>query len=186
MGSFCLGLSVFVYLDVCFLPQVRKVFSYISSNKFSVPFSFSSPSGTPIVLMFSQMSLKLSSLFFILFSIFCSAWMISTILSSSLLICSSVSSNLMLISSIFFLNFSYCILQLCFFLYISSSFLNFTLCSSILLPSSLSIFMIITLNSLLAMLLISTLLRGFILFLCLEHIPLSPYLAKFSVLISVY
>jgi len=63
------------------------------------------------------------------------------------------------------------------FLYIFS-LLNFSLCSPILLLSLLSIFVIFTLNSLSGRSLVSTLLTsfwGFVLFLTLECIPLSPY-----------
>ena len=50
----------------------------VPSNIFSVPFFFSSSSGTPIIrmlvtLMLSQRSLRVSSVLFILFSLFCSA-----------------------------------------------------------------------------------------------------------------
>ena len=95
----------FLDLDVCFLSQVRKVFSYYVLSAF---LSLSSPSGFPIMrtlvlLMFSQRSLKLSSFLFILFFFFCSASVISTTLSSSLLIHSSASFSLQLIPSSVFL-----------------------------------------------------------------------------------
>lgn len=78
----------------------------ISSNKLFTPFSFSS-SGTPIMqlltpYMLSHKFLKLSSLFFILFS-FCYSGLSSSILSFSSLILSSASSALLLNpSSVFF------------------------------------------------------------------------------------
>ena len=75
----------FLCLYVCFLSQLRKVFSYESSNMFSVSFALSSPFGTPVMKMLvcsmsSQRSVKLPFLF-ILF--FCSVFMISITLSFS-------------------------------------------------------------------------------------------------------
>ena len=62
------------FLDLCgyFLSHLGKFLTIIYSNIFSVPFSFSSSSGTPIIQMFvclmlSQRSLRLSSILFILF-----------------------------------------------------------------------------------------------------------------------
>ena len=75
-----------------------------------------------------------------------------------------------------------------FLLYIFS-LLNFSLCSSILLLSLLSIFVIFTLNSLSGRLLISTLLTffwGFVLFLTLDCIPLSPFFPLILSIISMY
>ena len=84
-------------------PLLEKFSSIISSNIFSDPF-FISSSGTPIIqmlvcLMLSQRSLRLSSILFILFSLFCSVAVISTILSSRSRICSSASVILLLIPS---------------------------------------------------------------------------------------
>ena len=67
-------------------PILGKFSATVSSNIFSSPFSLSSPSGTHIMQMFmclilSQKSLRLSSILLILFSIFCSEAVISTILS---------------------------------------------------------------------------------------------------------
>ena len=94
------------FLDLidCFLPILGKFSTITSSNIFSVPFFFSSSSGTPMIqmlvcLVLSQRSLRLSSILFILFPLFCSAVVISAILSSGLLICSSVSVILLLIPS---------------------------------------------------------------------------------------
>ena len=56
--------------------------------------------------------------------------------------------------------FSYCILQLCLVLIFSNSLLKFSLCSFVLLSSSLSTFMIITLNTLCGRLPISSLLSS--------------------------
>ena len=75
--------------------------------------------------------------------------MISTVLSSSSLIHFSVSSNLLFIPSRVFFNFSYCIPQLYWVFFIFSNFMfKFLQCSSILLARLLSIFIIVTLNSL--------------------------------------
>ena len=78
--------------------RLRTFSAIISSNKCSAPFSLFSPFGTPIMqmlvcLMLSQKSLKLFSFLKMLFSFFCSAWVIFTTLSSRSLICSSVSST---------------------------------------------------------------------------------------------
>ena len=65
--------------------MLGKFSAIISSNIFSGPFSLYSPSGTPIMWIFmhlmSQMSLRLSSVLFILVSIFYSVTVIFTILS---------------------------------------------------------------------------------------------------------
>ena len=80
----------------------------ISLKFFSCAFFFSPYSGTPIILMLvrlilSQRSLRLSSFLFILFTLFCSSEVISTILSSSSLIRSSTLDILLLIPSKVFL-----------------------------------------------------------------------------------
>ena len=79
------GTLCFLDLVDYFLSHVREVFSYYLFKYFLR--SFLSSSGTPIMQMFlclmlSQRSLRLSSSLFILFSIFCPAAVISTILSS--------------------------------------------------------------------------------------------------------
>ena len=95
-----------------FLFHVEEILNYNLFKIFSYLFFFSSPSGTPIIspivwmpvhLILSQRSLRLSSALFILFTLFCSSEVISTILSSSLLVSSSVSDILLLISSRVFL-----------------------------------------------------------------------------------
>ena len=70
LGMFLLG--YFLYVTLCFLDlidyflsHIREVFNIISSNIFSVPFFFSSSSGTTIMwmlvcLILSQRSLRLS------------------------------------------------------------------------------------------------------------------------------
>jgi len=90
-----------------FLSHAGEVFTIISPEIFSVPFCFSSSSGTPIIRMLvwlklSKRSLRLSLILFILL-LFCSSRIISIILSSSLLIYSSASVNLLLIPSRVFL-----------------------------------------------------------------------------------
>ena len=88
--------------------MLGKFSTTISSKTFSYLFFFSSSSGTPIIqmlvhLILSQRSLRLSSVLFILFTLFCSSEVISTILSSSSLIHSSASDILLLIPSRVFL-----------------------------------------------------------------------------------
>ena len=85
----------FLDLGGYFFSHVREVFDYNLFKNFLGSFlSLSSPSETPIIrmlvhLMLSQRSLRLSSFIFILFSLFCSAAVNSTILSSRSLIHSS-------------------------------------------------------------------------------------------------
>ena len=82
----CLGLRAsWTWLTVSFL-TLGKFSAITSSNIFSGPFSLSFPSGTSVIqilvhLMLSQRSLRLSSFYFILFSIY-SVAVISTILYS--------------------------------------------------------------------------------------------------------
>ena len=81
--------------------MLGKFSTTISSKIFSVPFFFSSFSGTPIAqilvcLILPQWCLRLSSIPFIPFPLFCSSAVISTILSSSSLIRSSASVILLL------------------------------------------------------------------------------------------
>ena len=97
-------------------------FSSITSSKiFSYRFFFSSSSGTPIIqvlvcLILSPRSLRLSSVLLILFTLFCSSEVISTILSSSPLIHSSASDILLLIPSrIFLISFIVLFVFVCLF-----------------------------------------------------------------------
>ena len=81
---------------------VGDIFNYKLFKNFLIPFLFHSSSGNPIIhmlvhLILSQRSLRLSSVLFILFLLFCSSEVISTILSSSSLIGSSASNILLLI-----------------------------------------------------------------------------------------
>ena len=110
LGMFLLGFilygtlcSSWTWLTISF-HILGKFSTIIYSNIFSVPFFSSSSSGTPIIrmlvcLMLSQRSLRLSSILFILFSLFCSAVFIYSILSSRSLIRSSASVILLLILS---------------------------------------------------------------------------------------
>ena len=116
LGLSCMGLSVLPGLDY-FLSHVREVFNYNLFKYFLRPFLFLFSSGTPITrmlvhLMLSQRSLRLSSILFILFSLFCSAAGISTILSSRSLMSFSASVILLLIPSIVFL-ISFIVLFVC-------------------------------------------------------------------------
>ena len=103
------GTLCFLYLVEYVLPHVREVFSYYLFKHF-LRSSLSSSSGTPIMqmlvhLMLFQRSLGLSSFLFNLFSIFCSAAVISTFLSSRSFIHSSASVILLLIpSSVLFIS----------------------------------------------------------------------------------
>ena len=143
----------FLDLGVCLLSQIEEVFSHYS-------WAFlSSPSGTPKVRMLFhsmlfQRSLKVPSLFKIIFSLYFSVTVSSIALYSSSLICSSNSSNqLMNPTSVVF--FSSVITPFGTFFYHLYLFVEVLLCSSLLLPSSVSIFMTITFNFLSGRLLIS-------------------------------
>ena len=108
--SMCLGvfllvqdsLHLFLNLIGYFLFHVGEIFNYNLFENFIIPFLFSSSSGAPIIqvlicLILSQRPLRLSLVLFILFTLFCSSEVISTILSSSSLICSSASVILFLL-----------------------------------------------------------------------------------------
>ena len=100
LGVFLLGFILYgarctswTWVGISF-PRLGKFSTIISSNIFSGTFSLFSPSGTPIMqmllrLMLSQRSLRLSSFLYILFSLFCSAAVNSSILSSRSLLRSS-------------------------------------------------------------------------------------------------
>ena len=108
LGIFLLGFILYgilcaswTWLTIPFF-MLGKFSTIISSKIFSYPFFFSSSSGTPIIqmlvcLLLSQRSLRPSSVLFIVFTLFCSSEVISTLLSSSSLICSSASDILLLI-----------------------------------------------------------------------------------------
>ena len=111
--SMCLGQFIFrfiLYGALCTswkwlaipFSMLGKFSTIISSKIFSYPFFFSFSSGTPIIqtlvdLKLSQRSLRQSSVLFILFTLFHSSEITSTILSSSSLIPSSASDILLLI-----------------------------------------------------------------------------------------
>ena len=98
--------------------MLGKFSTIVSSKIFSYPFFFSSFSGTLIIqmllhLILSQRSLRLSSVIFILFTLFCSSEVIPIILSSSSLIRSSASYSLLLTPSrVIVFVFSNCVLSL--------------------------------------------------------------------------
>ena len=159
----CLGLFLFgfiLYGTLCAswtwvaisFPMLGKFSTIISSNIFSDPFFFSSSSGTPIVQMLvhlmSQTSLRLSSILFILFSLFCSLAVISTVLSSSSLIHSSASVILLLIPSrVFLISVIVLLITVCLLFSSSRVLLNVSYIFSILFPRFWIIFTMITLNS---------------------------------------
>ena len=112
----------------------------------------------------SQRSLRLSSILFILFPLFCSSAVISTILYSSSLICSSASIILLLVPyRIFLISVIVLFISVCLFFISSMSLmivltvLNASCIFSVLFSSLQSIFAIIILNSLSRRLLISSL-----------------------------
>ena len=125
----------------------------ISSKTFSYLFFFSSSSGTPLIcmlvcLIYSQRSLKLSSVLFILFTLFCSSEVISTILSSSSLIGSSASDILLsIISRVFLISVIVLFVYLCLFFNFSRSLLIdsciFSICFQGFWSSLLSLFWIL-------------------------------------------
>lgn len=102
------GFLCFLNLDVCFLPQVRKVLSHDIFKYIFCPclclFSFWRPRIQILVpLILSQKIRYVSSLnFFFLFC--CWAWIISTTLASRLLIYFSAFTNLLILSSVFFIS----------------------------------------------------------------------------------
>ena len=102
LGVFLLGFILYgtlcaswTWLTISF-SMLGKFSTIISSKIFSYPFFFFSSSGAPIIrmlvhLILSQTSPRLSSVLFILFTLFCSSEVIFTILSFSSLIYSSPS-----------------------------------------------------------------------------------------------
>ena len=145
----CLGvffLGFFLYGNLCkerkqslsvSFPMLRK-FSYIlSSNIFLGTLSFPSPYVTPIMwmlvcLILFQNSLKLSSLLFTLYPLFCSVTVISPTVSSSSSIHSSASVILLLIlSSAFFTPVIVLIISLFFFFKTLSTLLHISYTFSI-------------------------------------------------------
>ena len=99
-------------------------------------------------LILFQRSLRLSSVLFILFTLFCSLEVISTILSSNSLIHSSASDILLLIPSrMFLISVIVLFVSVCLFLNFSRSLLIDSYIFSILFSRFLIIFIIIILNS---------------------------------------
>ena len=143
--------------NICFLLQIREIFSHYFIKYVFYPFlSLFSFWGTynmnvSMLDVVPEVPLNYPHFKNVFFLFCCSGWVVSTILSSRSLIHSSVLPNLLLIPSNF--HFSYCILQL-FFIF-SNSLLKFSLCSSVLLLSLVSILMTIALNSLSGKLLLS-------------------------------
>ena len=106
MGFSCKGLCFFDLIDY-FLSHVREVFNYNFFKNFLGAF-LSSFSGTPMTqmlvhLILAQRSLRLSSILFILFLLFCSSAVVSTILCSRSFIYSSTSVILLSVTSRVFL-----------------------------------------------------------------------------------
>ena len=113
LGMFVLGFILYGTLRASWtwstisFSMLGKISTIISSKIFSYPLFYSSSSGTLIIrmlvcLILSQRSLRPSSVLSILFALFCSSEVISTILSSSSLI-HSASDILLLIPSRVFL-----------------------------------------------------------------------------------
>ena len=116
-GTLCTSWS---WVDISF-SMLGNFSTIISSNIFLDPFFFSSSCADPIIqmlvhLMLSQRSLKLSSILFILLSLFCSLAVISIILSSSSLIHYSAFVILLLIpSSVFLISVIVLFITVCLF-----------------------------------------------------------------------
>ena len=132
--------------------MLGKFSTIISSKIFSYTLFLSYSSGTPIISMFLclilfQRSLRLSSVLFILFTLFCSSGVISTIISSSSLIRSSASNILLLIPfRVFLISVIVLFVSLCLFFNYSRSLLIDSCISFILFLSFLIVFTIIILN----------------------------------------
>lgn len=161
LGVFLLGfilpstLLPFLNLSDCFLSNVWECFSHFwkTLRIFSqaISLTLSSLSETSIMwmlvhLMLPQKSLRLSSLIFIIFSLFCSVAMMSTPLSSSSFIYSSVLVNLLLILSVVF----FFLVTVLFTSTSCKSFLRmsyiFSICAFILFQRSQIIFTLIILD----------------------------------------
>lgn len=145
--------------DVCFLPQVGKFSAIISSNNSSAPFSLSSLSWTSIMLLlfhltWSHRSLKLFHLLKVFFFLLCLRDSYSLVFQVNdffliHLVCYWIP-LVYFISTLFFssvLSFGTC-------LFFFIALLKFSLHSFIFLSCSVSIFMVITFNSLSHMFLI--------------------------------
>lgn len=187
VGQSWMGFCAF-WLGWLFLSfQFKEVFKYYLFIYFISPFLYVFSFCDLIIQilvcwMLSQISLKLSiTSFFILF--LSVQWQWFPLLSSSTLICYFVSFSLLWIpSSVFFIKFA--IVFWILFVFWFSKLLknsNFSYLISIFLLNSQFIFMIITLNYFLGRFLsLNNLLNssfpGFISFLHVKHIPMSPHL----------
>lgn len=111
----------FLDLDICFLPQIRKIFSPISSNNFSHYLSLffffqDSYNGNIVPLMLSHRSLIKVYLLLKFFFHFAAVWISFIVLFSSCLIHSSFLSHLLLNASIaFFSSLITCWLSIIYF-----------------------------------------------------------------------
>ena len=181
LGLFYLGLCPsWTYVSISF-SRLSKVSTIISSNKFSIPCSLSSLYGSPVMqvlvcLMLPWRSLKVFSIFGFYLFIF------AVLIGSFLLLClpNHWFDPLLQLIYCWFLQM-YSLFQLLYFPFLTSSFLcflisllNFSLKSSILPLSSLSILITGVLNCSLSwplsMLVLRTLGRGF----CAGQVQLSP------------
>ena len=104
LGLSCIGLwASWIWMVISF-PKLGKFLTIISSNIFSCLFPSSSSRiliiHMLVCLMLFQRSLRLSSFLSIFFSLFCSASVLSTILSSRSLIHFSASNSLLLVPSL--------------------------------------------------------------------------------------
>ena len=130
LGVFLLGFILYGTLCLLgltdyFLFHVGKIFNYNLFKNFLIPFLFlfffwDPYFGMLVHLILSQRSLRLSSVLFIVFTLFCSSEVISTILSSSSLIRSSALDILLLIPFTEFL-ISVIVLFVSVYLFFSSS-----------------------------------------------------------------
>ena len=155
LGAFLLGFILYgtlcaswTWLTISF-SMLGNFSTIISSKIFSYPFFFSSSSVIPIIrmlvcLIFFQRSLRLSSVLFILFTLFCSSELISTILSSSSLYRPSTSDILPLIPSrVYLISVIVMFVSVCLFFNSYKSLLIDSCIFSILFSRFLIIFIII-------------------------------------------
>ena len=129
--------------------MLGKFSTIISSKIFSYPYLFSSSSGTPIIWMLVCLRLlRLFSVLFILFTLFCSSEVISTILSFSSPIRSSASDILLLIPSrLVLISVIVLFVSVCLFFNYPRYLLIDSCIFSILFSRFLTIFAITILNS---------------------------------------
>jgi len=149
LGVFLLGFILFgtlLLLDLIdyFLFHVGETFNYNLSKNFLISFLFSSSSGPPIQmlvhLILSQRSLRLSLVLVILFTLFCSSEVISTILSSSSLIRSASDILLLIPFTVFLISVIVSSVYVCLFFNSSRS----SLIDSCIFSIPFSVFLIFT------------------------------------------